>query len=229
MALCLAGSAAALAYTVPGWAAVAAGALLLACVAWLAARYLKWVTTSFTVTTERVVTRQGVLSREGREILLNRLTDTSYRQSVWDRLLGCGDVLVESAGRDSPEAFEDLPHPVAIQREIGRLLSQPRTGAAAAVVPGGTVTSRDMAGRDMTSQDVPSSDVGLAGGGGLAVHTGTGTAGESAWPVASRLGPPVQARLTVAEQLDQLGELRRRGVITRREFTAKKTELLSRM
>ncbi len=34
---------------------------------------------------------------------------------------------------------------------------------------------------------------------------------------------------TVAEQLSQLDDLRRRGVISRREFAAKKSELLSRM
>jgi Short C-terminal domain len=35
--------------------------------------------------------------------------------------------------------------------------------------------------------------------------------------------------VSVAEQLSQLDDLRRRGVISRREFAAKKSELLSRM
>jgi hypothetical protein len=43
-------------------------------------------------------------------------------------------------------------------------------------------------------------------------------------------GAPVAGgQQTVADQLSQLDDLRRRGVISRREFAAKKAELLSRM
>ena len=64
-----------------------------------------------------------------REILLDRLTDITYNQTLLDRILGCGDILLESPGRDSPEVFPDLPHPVKIQNEIYRLINQRRPGA----------------------------------------------------------------------------------------------------
>jgi membrane protein YdbS with pleckstrin-like domain len=196
--IALAGAVAALVEQVPQWAELALAALLVVCVLWLAARYVRWATTSFAVTSERLVLRKGVLRRTGREIRLDSLTDISYSQSLMDRLLGCGDILLESPGRDSQEVFPDLPHPVSIQNEIYRLLDQ-RRGAG----------------------PVSWQAADPSGGGGPA------PAGAAAGGVAA----PVVAggEQTVAEQLSQLDDLRRRGVISRREFAAKKAELLSRI
>lgn len=118
-----AGAVAALVEAVAHWALLAIAAVLAVALLWLAVRYVKWATTSFVVTNERLVERRGVLSRTGRDIPLDRLTDISYKQTLMDRLTGCGDILLESAGRDSQEVFEDLPHPVSIQKEIYRLVS----------------------------------------------------------------------------------------------------------
>jgi hypothetical protein len=193
---------AALVEDVPQWAELALAGLLVVCVLWLAARYVRWATTSFAVTSERLVLRKGFLRRTSREIRLDSLTDISCSQSLTDRLLRCGDILLESPGRDSQEVFPDLPRPVGIQNEIYRLLNQRQAmrGSAwqaadpsASVPPGPGVVSP--AGADV-------------GGGGAPVAGG---------------------QQTVADQLSQLDDLRRRGVISRREFAAKKAELLSRM
>ena len=105
--------------------------------AWLVGRYVRWTTTSFAVTSERLVLRKGVLRRTGREIRLDSLTDISYSQSLLDRMLGCGDILLESPGRDSQEVFPDLPHPVTIQNEIYRLINQRRGRLAGRRLAGG--------------------------------------------------------------------------------------------
>lgn len=157
----------------PRWAEVALVAALLVALGWLAGRWLRWVTSSFVVTTQRLVVRRGVLGRTAREIPLDRLTDVTCRQSLFDRLVGCGDVLVESPGRDSPIVFADLPRPLAVQGLISRLCTTKGTVVAVPSAPSG---------------------------------------GQS-----------------VAQQLAELDELRRRGVITRREFAAKKAQLLSRI
>ncbi len=64
----LAGAVAALVEDVPQWAELALAGLLVVCVLWLAARYARWATTSFAVTSERLVLRKGVLRRTSREI-----------------------------------------------------------------------------------------------------------------------------------------------------------------
>ena len=129
VAVVVVGSVVALVEDVPHWAEIALAVLLVLCLVWLLGRYIKWVTTSFVVTTERLIMRKGVLRRTVREILLDRLTDITYSQTLLDRIMGCGDILLESPGRDSPETFPDLPHPVRIQNEIYRLINQRRPGA----------------------------------------------------------------------------------------------------
>jgi Bacterial PH domain/Short C-terminal domain len=188
------------------WEELAVAGVLVLCLLWLGVRYLKWATTSFTVTTERLILRRGVLRRAWREILLDRLTDISCRQTLGDRLLGCGDILIESPGRDGQEVFPDLPHPLRIQKEIYRLVNARRLAPS-------------------------------VGGGQPTNATGAGAAGalsSAAFPATSAFSPAeaatqVVADATVAEQLSQLNDLRRRGVISRREYAAKKAELLARM
>ncbi len=106
--------------TVLGWALVAVLALALL---HLVARYLRWRATMLVVTSDRLIRRSGVLSRHGQEIPLAHLTDISYRQSIFERVIGAGDLILESAGRDSEEVFRSLPHPDTIQNEIYRLMS----------------------------------------------------------------------------------------------------------
>ena len=95
-------------------------ALVLVAVLWLLGRYLRWASTSLVLTNHRLVHRSGIVSKSGREIPLDHINDISYRQHFFERIIGAGDVLIESAGRDSQEAFEDLPHPGRIQNEIYR-------------------------------------------------------------------------------------------------------------
>jgi membrane protein YdbS with pleckstrin-like domain len=114
---------------------VAIGALALA-VVWLVGRYTRWVSTTLTVTTSRVIRRTGVVSRSGREIPLAALTDISFHQRLLQRLIGAGDILLESAGRQGQEVFPDLPGPARIQQviatEVDRLRRQ---GAGAGPAP----------------------------------------------------------------------------------------------
>jgi membrane protein YdbS with pleckstrin-like domain len=221
VAVVVVGSVVALVESVPHWAELTLAALLVLCLLWLAGRYTKWVTTSFVVTTERLILRKGVLRRTVREILLDRLTDITNSQTLLDRILGCGDLMLESPGRDSPEVFPDLPHPVRIQNEIYRLINQRRPGAwvaatgdPAGVGPlGGAATGAVGAPPAQGATPLPevsSSPAPFAG-------------------VAATDAPAAPREPSVADQLTQLDDLRKRGVISRREFAAKKAELLSRM
>lgn len=112
--------------------------LLAVASAWLLVRYLRWVTTSLVVTTERLIHRTGIIAKAGREIPLEHLTNISYRQRIFERIIGMGDLLLESAGRDSAEVFSDLPHPATIQNEIYRQIdaaARPTGGGRELSVP----------------------------------------------------------------------------------------------
>ncbi|HVB27196.1 MAG TPA: PH domain-containing protein [Mycobacteriales bacterium] len=82
--------------------------------------WLRWRTTSFVLTTARLVIRQGVLSRTGRDIPLTRVNDVSYRHGPLQRLLRCGTLVVESAGERGQIVLADVPRVETVQRELYR-------------------------------------------------------------------------------------------------------------
>jgi len=122
----IAGGLVALAESAPPAAGWAVSAALVISAAWLVARYAKWRSTRFILTTSRLIERRGLLSRNAREIPLVGLTDISCRQSLFERMIGAGCLLVESAGKDSPEAFPDIPRPGSVQDELFRLMEESR-------------------------------------------------------------------------------------------------------
>jgi uncharacterized membrane protein YdbT with pleckstrin-like domain len=99
-----------------------AAAVLLVTVGWVGIRVLRRRTTNFVVTTDRIVYRSGVVAKHGKEIPLERVNDIAFHQSVWERLIGTGDLSIESAGAQSRETFGDIPHPSTVQNEIYRLM-----------------------------------------------------------------------------------------------------------
>jgi uncharacterized membrane protein YdbT with pleckstrin-like domain len=149
---------------------------------WLALQYLNWTFTHFVVTSSRVIFRTGVLAKHGVEIPMDRIANINFNQSMWERVIGAGDLEIESAGKDGQTKFDDVWHPDAVQQELYRQMeNHARTRA------GWTA--------------------------------GTAAPRAAAAPTSS----------TVPEQLQQLADLRDRGVITAAEFEAKKAQLLERM
>ena len=71
------------------------GALLVAG-GWLIVEIIKWRTTSFVVTNFRVISRSGTLSRHGIEIPLDKVNNVNFRQTIFQRLLGTGELEIDS-------------------------------------------------------------------------------------------------------------------------------------
>ncbi|MGB8859034.1 MAG: PH domain-containing protein [Ilumatobacteraceae bacterium] len=125
-------------------AGIAAVALLVITALWLIGRYLKWLTTNFVITSQRLIFRQGVVAKSGIEIPLERVNNVNFNQSVFERMLGAGDLLIESGGEDGQQRFTDIRHPDKVQNLVHaqvESLIQRRAGYAHA---GGT-TGGDVA------------------------------------------------------------------------------------
>ena len=86
--------------------------------------YLRWRTTIYVMTTERLITRSGILSRAGRDIPLSRVNDVSFAHNVIERILRCGTVTVESAGERGQLVMADVPRVEFVQRELYRLVEE---------------------------------------------------------------------------------------------------------
>jgi uncharacterized membrane protein YdbT with pleckstrin-like domain len=93
-------------------------ALLIIAALWLVVRYLKWITTYFVITSHRLIFRTGVLAKSGIEIPLERINNVNFHQTILERLLGAGDLLIESGGEDGQSRYTDIRHPDRVQRLI---------------------------------------------------------------------------------------------------------------
>lgn len=156
----------------PEWAQLALAGTTLAALCWLVGRYARWATTSFVVTTDRLIHRSGVLAKRATEIRLENVQTVFLRQSFVERLLRSGDLVIESGGERGRQSFSDIARPSLVQEEISRQI--------------------EANGQRMSS--------GSRGGGS-----------------------------SIPEQIQQLDDLRRRGVVTQAEFDAKKATLLDRL
>ena len=100
------------------WLTLASAGVVVAALAWFVGRYLKWATTNFVVTTDRVVFRSGVVAKRGIEIPLERINTVFSHQRILDRLLRNGDLTIESGGERGTETFFHIPKPADVQNEI---------------------------------------------------------------------------------------------------------------
>jgi uncharacterized membrane protein YdbT with pleckstrin-like domain len=88
--------------------------------------YLEWRTTHYVFTTERVLYREGVLARHGRDIPLARINDVSFSHSLLERMLGSGTLTIESAGERGQLVLTDLPGVERTQTVLYELVEQDR-------------------------------------------------------------------------------------------------------
>lgn len=76
--------------------------------------WLRWSTTHFVLTTDKVMFREGVLARTGMNIPLARVNSVRTQLDLNDRLFGCGSLIIESAS-DEPLEFDDIPQVEDVQ------------------------------------------------------------------------------------------------------------------
>lgn len=87
-------------------------------VVWGLIRYWKWRTINFVVTSHRILFRHGVFAKAGIEIPIDRVMNVNFSQSVRERLLGAGNLLIESGGEDGQQTFTDIRKPQEVQKLI---------------------------------------------------------------------------------------------------------------
>ena len=162
---------------------VPTGVLILVALTWFGWRYLRWVTTNFVVTTDRLIYRHGVLSKHGIEIPLDRVNTVFFRQSLFERIVGAGDLVIESASETGRQRFSNVKHPSAVQNEIYRQMEANENRKFDRV--------------------------------GLSAAAGTAAAADH--------------DDSIPDQIRQLDELRKQGIVSAEEFARKKAQLLDRM
>ena len=141
---------------------------------------MRWRWTMFVLTSDRLITRSGIIAKHSREIPLERINDVTFTQTVLERALGAGDLLVESAGERGQTRITDVRKPEQVQLMIYKQTEDNSTRVV------------------------------------------RGQMGEV-------MGHTAPTEESVTAQLEDLGRLRKDGVLTEEEFQAKKAELLKRL
>ena len=94
---------------------VMTGLILLALIPLTIAPLITWWFTTYILTTERLVTRSGMIARRGVEIPLENINNVLFHQGPIERILKSGDLLVESAGETGQSRFRSIPQPEEFQ------------------------------------------------------------------------------------------------------------------
>ncbi len=119
---------------------LAAAVLLAGTLIWFGWHYLQWTNINFVVTTDRLIDRQGVFNRTGIEIPLERVNTVLFHQTLFERIIGSGDLVIESAAEQGAQPVPNIRKPLEVQNQIYRQMEAnenrkfDRLGVAAAPV-----------------------------------------------------------------------------------------------
>lgn len=109
------------------------GVAALLILVWVAKPFVRWLTTTYTFTNRRFISRSGFVAKKGRTIPLNRISGVDFDIGVVDRVFGCGTLVVTDASESGSVLLHDIPHVERVQllvsEELHRLSSGGRDRA----------------------------------------------------------------------------------------------------
>jgi uncharacterized membrane protein YdbT with pleckstrin-like domain len=99
------------------------GVIGLALFVWLSlSPYIVWRSTHYVFTSKQVLLRSGVFSRTERGIPLNKVNDVRTNQTLLDRILHSGSILIESAGEHGQSELHRVPQAIKVSNTLKDLV-----------------------------------------------------------------------------------------------------------
>ena len=123
------------------WTWIALAAIALVLIVYPVRRLSDWLTSHFVVTSDRIIHRQGLIAKSSMEIPLEAINDVRFEQGVFDRLVGAGTLVVQSASEAGREEFAHIRKPEDVQKTIyhqGELNQTRMRGGSGASAPSPT-------------------------------------------------------------------------------------------
>jgi uncharacterized membrane protein YdbT with pleckstrin-like domain len=102
---------------------------------WLIVVWIRWQSTAYTLTDQRIKIDTGVFGRSSKTIPIDRIQDATTKQTLFGRMLGYGRVEVDAAGAQGAEVLDHLPNPGAFRDQVFMLSERRRGGASGAAAP----------------------------------------------------------------------------------------------
>ncbi|GAC1476366.1 MAG: PH domain-containing protein [Candidatus Dormibacteraceae bacterium] len=85
---------------------------------WLIIVWIRWQSTAYTLTDQRIKIETGVFGRQEKVIPIDRIQDCTTRMSLFGRMLGYGRVEIDAAGAQGAEILDHLPSPGTFRDQV---------------------------------------------------------------------------------------------------------------
>ena len=112
--------------------------------AMLAVEVVKWRTTYFVVTNHRLIDRQGVVARTGVEIPIKSVDNVNFKQTLFERFLGVGKILIESGGKEGQQEIRYVARPEEVQKVIHEAIQRSRSSGEFESAPSFSGVAREL-------------------------------------------------------------------------------------
>ena len=227
----------------PGWTNYPFLIIALIPAVWLVGRFVRWRSYVIAITSNRIFVRQGILGRDTVQLRLQRVTELNTSQSLIERMLGVGRIIIDVQGEDDSMVLEYVRRPVVVQRVLNSLINELVSGGQREEIPVDMLPFDERAGarrpakHDEQDGHDETDQTDTDHGNDTPPFGQTAVPGDSADPAVPtpasepRPATPAQgaAPFEIRDRLIELDDLRKRGIISEEEFAAKKSELLNRI
>ncbi len=89
----------------------------------------------YVLTNHRVLRNTGILNRQSMDSRLDKINNIEHRQTLWGRLLGFGDVEIDTASEHGMALYRNISRPLDFKRAIAGAAEQYRAGMAGMAAP----------------------------------------------------------------------------------------------
>lgn len=91
----------------------------------------------YVLTSRRVIRQTGILTRRSVDSNLDKVNNVEHTQTVWGRILGYGDVVVDTASETGTTVFNQISRPLEFKKAIVQAADAYRSSQGR--LPGGAV------------------------------------------------------------------------------------------
>jgi membrane protein YdbS with pleckstrin-like domain len=116
-------------------ALIVSAAAVMALLGYPVRAFVAWSTSHFVVTSERLIHREGLVARSSMEVPLEAINDVRFSQNILERMVGAGDLVIESAGERGQQVFANVRGPEYVQKTIYEMRERNMPRGAGSVGP----------------------------------------------------------------------------------------------
>jgi len=100
------------------WVLAVAGVVVGVALLWALARYVELAANQYVLTDRRLLRLHGIISQSSMDSYLDKINNVEHHQTFWGRLLGYGDVEIDTASENGAEVFPRISQPLAFKRAV---------------------------------------------------------------------------------------------------------------